>query len=246
MYEKPETSVTIALGAYWIAVFMIFPAILQILLWALSSRLDPVAWCTILFYFFCVAGLVPIVWEHLKYSLLRLEMNKKNFFTTVAIAVGLILVYSFLPMNLGTGYFIFPAAQVLPITFGAVLISPDALVIHAPLWGTLCMVLLVPVTTCCLYYPLGFASVCANHPKLAYLTIILTTAIPQFLGFMFVDNFGSPLLTVLFTAPIHLFSCWSYQKTDNLLAPIAVHTVVNLVASLFWAVLSMAGLVYFY
>lgn len=245
MYEKPENQVTIALGAYWIAVFVIFPVAVQFLLLGLLYRLDSVSWCAILFYLVCALGLLPIVWEHLKYSLRRVGMRKKDFFTTVAIAAGLILVCGFLPMN-QAGYLSFPVAQALPITFGSVLISPAALVVHMPLWGTLCMVLLVPVTTCCLFYPLGFASVCANHPKLAYVVVALVAAIPQILGFMLVDNFGDPLASILFSTPVHLISCWSYQRTDNLLAPIAVHTAVNLAICLILAVMGATGQLYVY
>ena len=31
--------------------------------------------------------------------------------------------------------------------------------------------------------------------------------------------------------PIHMLSCWAYQKTDTVWAPIVTHMMVNLAAS---------------
>jgi len=101
-----------------------------------------------------------------------------------------------------------------------------------PFWGTLCLITIVPVTMCCLYYGVVFAPICVDRPWLGYLAIVLLSAVPRVVG---VGSAGLPmeqLVLFLIQLPWHLIACWSYQKSDTIWAPIGVYSAVNLVCSL--------------
>ena len=122
--------------------------------------------------------------------------------------------------------------NMVPVTEMDLFWTSGSVVATVPLWGTLCMVLIVPFVTVLIYYASFFASICCDRPWVAYLVVIVVTALPRIAN---ATTFWAPepQMILYFTRlPIHLLSCWTFQKTDNVWTPIALHMVVNLVSSL--------------
>lgn len=116
----------------------------------------------------------------------------------------------------------------LPIVELDVFAFPRDLVQDVPLWGTLCTVLLTPVTTACLFYATGFAPTANRKPWLAYLVVALVLLFPRACNAFNFDSLSIELILYLAQLPIHWAACWAYQKTDTVWAPIFTLSCANL------------------
>ena len=87
-----------------------------------------------------------------------------------------------------------------------------------------------PVAVSCLFYATAFAPVGCRRPWLAYPVVALLIAFPRICNGMTCWNPTEELVLYLAQLPMHLLACWSYQKTDTVWAPIAVHAAANLIA----------------
>ena len=96
---------------------------------------------------------------------------------------------------------------------------------------TICTVLLAPVTEECLVRGVIFAPLCRRKPWLAY---VVTTVLFSLLHIVQHFEAGQPLLPYFLTfleyLPAGLVLGWAYQRTRSVWGPIALHSVINLLA----------------
>ena len=100
------------------------------------------------------------------------------------------------------------------------------------IFGTLCVVILTPITTSCLYYAIGFVPAYNVKPWLGYVVMALVAAFPRVCNAM---NMGIPaveLMLYLAQLPVHMIGCWAYKKVDSIWAPIASIAITNLISAL--------------
>ena len=130
------------------------------------------------------------------------------------------------------GAFYLAAYGTIPITEMDLFSLSGNIVCANPLFVTVCMVLLTPITTSCLYYGIGFTHAHNVHPALGYLAVAAVTAFPRLCNAVTYWNPTEQLILYLAHLPVHMIACWAYRRTDSILTPIAVHMITNLVACL--------------
>lgn len=118
-----------------------------------------------------------------------------------------------------------------------ILVLGSAVAADNPIFGTLTMVLLTPVTISCLFYCTSFAPAYNHNPWLGYLAVTVMSAFSSLCMILS----GWPVLdeVLLFAVrlPIHLIACWSFQKTESIFVPMLVLAVNNLVACVVYIVM---------
>lgn len=241
MYDSPEPRTLIATAFYWILAFAVFPDFVFVAISGLFNQLTYVGWCEISYFLLNFIIVLCMHRHYLANAFWNVRLDLRGFATTVGLAVVLILFYCLLPAAIHPNYITVLLFQALPMTENTVLIDPAWLVVNNPLFGTLTYTLLTPLTVSCLFYNLAFAPVSINHPRLAYPVMLLVCAIPSIFTAVWRDMYGYMLLHYLIRLPIHLIACWTYQKTDTVWAPIATHSIVNLLVCIALLVLRSVG-----
>lgn len=119
--------------------------------------------------------------RYLKDAFLLVQIHTKAVFGTAAICAVMIVVLKLgiwiLSVFCQNMLFAEAAFGTLLTTGADLLYFPTALIGEEPLWGTLCMVMLAPITTSCTPYAPVFAPICIRRPWLAYLVMASTTFI---------------------------------------------------------------------
>lgn len=236
MYERPETPSLIGGISYFGFAFLILPFCLGLLM--LDSFRDTTLLPVVEIFYHAVnfAAAVWIFREFLAESFQDFRMDFKKILPTVGVVVLLITIIvftmGFSAVLLHSAFLDFITASMLPLAETELFALSYDIVYLSPLWGTVCMVFLVPVTVSCLLYSTGFAPVCCSRPGLAYLVAILTVAIPRCCNAISLWDFQTELILFLAQLPIHLLACWTYQKTDNVWAPILTLSGANLFSCL--------------
>lgn len=226
MYDRPENRLIVTIFAYWPIIYVLLPILLRIMALGSYNQVSVLSWCEIAYNVFILLGILIFCRVYLKDSFVGVQLDPKNFFTTVAIASGLILAYA------ASADFHLNRTDVLPINGAALFLFPGGVVFANHLWGTLCMTLICPIASCCLFYATGFAPMCTRNPALGYILGAFVASLPRLLGYLTMTYYAGILPSILFQIPVHLIACWSYQKTDTIWAPIATHSIVNLIGSL--------------
>lgn len=120
--------------------------------------------------------------------------------------------------------------EALPVTGIELTLMPDQLALYSGIPGVLFLVFLSPVTNACMYYAAAFSPLCANgRPLAAYGAVAALTAVPRIITWCTVWGGQKEAVLYLAQLPVHLFSCWLYQQTNTIWAPIITHAVVNTV-----------------
>lgn len=210
---------------YWLFAFSIIPVGITLLPYGGLNDTYGLSWVECIYC--AVNGIVMalIMKESLQSGLLTARLNSRAFAGTVGIAAGAMILWSLIVWAIG-GLAAFPMVQM------SVSVTAGTMVSTLPIWGTLCLTFLMPFAITGLFYAVGFAPVCRHKPWLAYLNIAFLILLPAVLDMLWRGNVGSVLTVYLLRLPVHLIACWSYQKTDSVLAPIVSLSVVNLLTSL--------------
>ena len=234
LMDRPEVNNSIAALVYQVVAYYSIPFLLLLLLQGGQDGWDRVAAVVeIAYHGFNFFVALFIFREYLSDAFLSLKQDLKRCMQTIWISVGLIFVISLALYNLFSGSFSMwwlSAHGSLPLTEVELFLLPRDVILTYPLFGTLCMVLLVPVTISCLYYGAVFAPVCYTRPILAYVAMAVFLAFPRYCnGSTFWDPTEQMILYIT-QLPLHMIACRAYQKTDSIWAPIAIHTIVNFFA----------------
>lgn len=233
--EAPEKQYVITGAIYSIACFFSLPFIL--LLFKIGLENNPVAltWFDIVFHVLNFVIIFKLFKDYLSDALLNMQLNQDSFISVTAIAVGIMvgvgLVWHFLFLFTGHEALWLAGFGTIPMSEMNLFTLTGELVVYNPVFGTLCMVLLTPVTVSCLFYAIGFVPFYNIRPWLGYLVVCLAVAFPRVCNSLSGWVVEQQMVLYFAQLPVHLVACWAYKKTDTVCAPIAAHMITNLIAS---------------
>lgn len=227
--EKPATAVTIFYGFFG---FLVIPFVSMLLLGDSWKNMQWRSWfefgCHLLHFLFALAILRNIVSD----STMNVQLNVASFLGVTALGIVMMLAVSsgsFLLAALsGSELLISTADWMLPLFEKETVMMADFLVADSPVLGLICMGILAPVGVSCIFYAVGFAPTCEDHPLLAYLVVAVVLALPRLCNVILFQPVEYELAMYIFQLPLHWIACWTFQKTDSIWAPIAVLSVTNL------------------
>ena len=244
MYDRPDNGPVAASAVYWVICYFMIPFVTLILSWAFSYDLSAVIGVDIGTYCLNFLCIISLFREYLSYSYENALFNKTCFVKAVLIAVVLTLLMEGGFLYYGTMRGWDGALSSYPISETSVVASTSAVVITNPLFGTLCMAVLAPVTVSCMFYATVFAPIANNRPKLAYIITALLLLLPRLLSSWWLQMGTYDLTIYLLQLPVHIINCWSYQKSNSIWAPILSLSITNLLVCLLLWFMSTQGLVY--
>lgn len=220
--------------AVWLVVFVVVYSWFPMIMAGLWENPVAMSWAEV-----TVCGVLGLVMmallkEHLKDAWLYFSLNKKLILKPMLIALGLMVAWAVISVEVLYYYWIHPVAllNAIPVSPITIMMTSGSVVQNNPVAGTLVMTLLVPFSVCAMFYSTAFAPVCTRNRWLGYLTMA-AVALLAVLGDVFwyaEENYA--VIEYLLRLPIHMFACWAYQKTDNILAPIMTLGAFNFLASL--------------
>ena len=232
MMNSPEKGAGFAAVAYGLVCFFLAPYWILLFMHQMLQDAVVMSWWEIGYHVLNLIVVVSLYRQYLADCVFEAKLDWKRIAEIVAICailivglyVALIQIFPLIP-----GWEMYLAiANMLPTTEMDMFWTSGSVVMVNPLWGTLCMVLVTPFVTVLIYYASGFATFCRDHVWLAYLMVSLVTALPRIANAVTAWEPGTQMILYFARLPIHLLSCWAYQKTDNVWTPIALHMVVNL------------------
>lgn len=232
MYERPDNKAIAGVLAYSFFGFLIIPLFFHFLLGDSWENMTWRGW----FEFGCHVFSFLVMFfgfrEFLAESFWNVRLNVKRFLgmtlAGVLLVFGVAALIFFVGMLVDNEFTFMMARYMLPIFENESVMAARDFVLFNPVPGTICLVLLTPITTACIYYAAGFAPTCENHPLLSYLVVAGFVAFPRLLNLLAFQPLSQELPLYLAQLPIHWVICWIYQKTDTVWAPIAVLSITNL------------------
>lgn len=235
MIDRPDSGRVIAGLLYGVLCFISLPFILLLLMQGSFDNYATMGWFETVYHIINFILAIVIFRNYLGESFLNVQIDTKKFFAVCGICAGLIflvscIIYLFAPYVGGDRAYLL-ASSTLPLAEMEIFILSSDLIFLKPILGTICIVFLAPFTTSCLFYATGFAPAACHRPWLGYLLTAVLLFIPRFCNGSTHWDFTDQMLAYLCQLPIHMLSCWAYQKTDTVWAPIVTHMMVNLVAS---------------
>lgn len=233
MMESLGSGHIFAVLVYWFIAFVLIPFVIPLAAYGGWDNIPALAWIECAYCTLNSLVVAYIMKEHLAESFQNLQLYPGAFAGAVGIACGLMLVWVLGIWGIGR-LLDQPllAWNTFPISEMSVAVIPGVMVTAHPIFGTLCLTLLMPFGICGLFYAVGFAPVCRIKPWLAYLNIAFLILLPAAFDIFWRGDTSYVLITYILRLPVHLIACWSYQKTDSVLAPIASLSVLNLMTSL--------------
>lgn len=238
MLDRPEGRVVGTSACYWIFSFVAIPFFLRLLMIGSYDDHTLTSGGQLVYHVFNFAAVVLIFWNYLKDSFLNVEVDTSKVVRTVASSAALILVYYIGLHSLTAAtehpFLLDMAWGTLPITEMTVLEYSETALYFYPLWGSLIMVLLAPLTTCCIYYAMTFAPICNNKPWLAYVLVAVVLAVPRVINAtLLLWSPEQEFAIYLAQLPIHMVACRAYQKCDTVWASIFTLMVANFFACVY-------------
>lgn len=232
MFDRPENGQIIGGGFYWIVCYVVIPLFSTVFVALFSGTLTAATWLDILIYGINFSAMTLLFRSYLKDSFWNVRLNIKRFVIIALIGAGLMFFISARVLLWGIEFGWTPSLWAYPLSETSVLISAGSMVLGNPLFGTLCMTLLVPFTVSCMFYSTVFAPICVNRPVLAYIVTAVLLFLPRLYNLLYFGEGYYELMIYLLQLPLHLVACWTYQKADTVWAPIVSISVANLLSSL--------------
>ncbi len=237
MLDRPESRIIGSAIGYWFFAFLTFPFVIA--LFSLDEgQLLYGDWIDLIYHLLNFLVVIAIFAPYLRESFLGVQLNTDKFLTTMVICTAAIIL---LKLSICTLTFFIPNPLWMNAAFGCLMTTEsdvafysDALLATQPLLGTLCVILLTPFTTSCLIYACVFAPVCNRRPWLAYLLVAVALLAIQVLKVLGLWSWEQQLVNFAVQLAVHLIACLSYQITDTVWTPIAVHSLSNLGLSLIY------------
>ena len=219
--------------AYWFPAFILLPFIFTLAPSVGLQSTYSLSWVDCIFCAINSIAVALILKEHLKDSLFFIQLHARSFAGTIGIAVGFMVLWLVIVFDIGIAigdwYLV---VNNFPLTPMILHVVPGVMASNLPIWGTLCIALLVPFAITGLFYAPGFAPVCKNKPWLAYLCVAFVILLPAAFYIFWRGNAVDVMTLYILQLPIHLIACWSYQKTDSVWAPVVSLSIINLLTSL--------------
>ncbi len=233
MTERPDKRTLITTGCYWFVAFFLLPIFLLYLTYGFYEEAPVLGWVQICYYGINAICTFFIFRDHLTDGWFTLQIGVKKVLYTVLACAGIFLAAFAVILLLGTQVPAFMDMQhAIPVSELELLLMPADLVRTHPLFGTLSLVLLTPLTVSCLLYGLGFAPACNVHPGLGYAVVLAVLALHRALNYYTTGTIELENMLYWVQLPAHLLACVAYHRTDTILAPVLFHMVINLLSCL--------------
>lgn len=234
--EGPETPIVVISVIFSVLCFFSLPFLLLLFLQGLQDNPTVVSWFEIVFHIIVSLVTLGIFREYLtdNWDLFRINFPqmRRYIFLAIAIVLGIALVYYLVFVFVRSqGVYLFGYGT-LPLSEMNLFLLSSEVAIHNPLFGTLCMVVLAPFSTCCLYYVVGFPKAQNVRPWLGYLVVAILIALPRISNAVTFWNPRDQMLLYFAQLPVHMTACWCFRKTDSIFAPMLVLAAANLIACL--------------
>ena len=234
LLDRPETQVVGVTAIYSVICFFSMPFILMLMLGGFEDNIFVISWFEIAFHLLNFGVMVGLFKDYLYEAMDNLRIHKKEIIRTVLIAAGLMLAvmelwFALLQRTGSLAYYIASFGTVPMSEMDMFSLSADVVCAN-PIFGTLCMVVLTPVTVSCIYYAVGFVPAYNVRPWLGYLVVAAVIAFPRICNAATYWDPGEQLISYLAHLPIQMIACWAYRRTDTIWTPIILHAVTNLVA----------------
>lgn len=235
MTENPGASAVVSCVSYWFFAFLLIPGMFSLSMGDTQWE-DYTFWIEMAYHMINFIFMLFFCFPYLKDNFLLVELDAKGILgTAVGCGTAIIVVKQLIWMlSLASGNELFAnAAYGTRLTTEMDLMYfPGALIQEMPLWGTLFMVVLAPVTITCIFYVCIFAPICTRNPLLAYLATAALLLLPRLSMVFCLWTMSQQMVVYLLQLPVHLIACWSYQKTDCVWTPIFAYAFANGLASL--------------
>lgn len=235
MYDHPEPMMIIGSLGFGFWCFFIFPTLMALFCTGVTSP-STLSWFEFGYHITNFIGAIWLFFPYLKESFFNAQINLKQFFSVSFVCAAVCFVYAATISRFGlvSSDYIYQlvAQSTLPLMESGFFNTYANFICINPIFGTICVTLLSPLTVSCLFYATGFAPVCCSKPWLAYITVAVVTAAPGFWSIMSLWTIENELSMYLVQLPIHLIACVAYQKTDTVWAPVAVLTITNILGCL--------------
>lgn len=227
-----------ALGGipYWFFCFFLLPALMQ--LSTITSRgSDYEIWLEIGYHVLNFILSLCFFLPHLKDTFLMVQVRTKiilktAFFCALTVALYKLLITYIMTAN-GNMVWANAAFGSLITNESDLLFYSTAILGYQPLWGTLCLSLLAPITVSCLLYGSVFGATCPSRPWLAYPLMAGSILLIRLSMAFCLWPLEEELAIYVVQLPVHMLSCWAYQKTDTIWTPIFLHFFANLILAPF-------------
>lgn len=243
MMNRLGTGHIITIFVYWIVSYMVLPSIRPFAVHGLWEDLKALSWIDMFCYALNAFTTAVIMKEHLSDAFFEVRYCPRTIIETVSTAVMLMLLWVAV-ISIGA-YCLLGELLIMidyvPVSEMAMTMTPGLLVETRPLIGTLCFTCLVPFTVCGFFYATGFAPLCCSRPWLAYLNTAFLLLIAAGIQAFWYKDTVIPMISYFLQLPIHLTACWSYQRTDNIWAPVFSIGLLNLLSSVLFLVLCALG-----
>ena len=234
MYSKPEKIQIFAIIPCWFWVFVLVPMFMPFIGLGLWTQWEVSVWLEIAYHVVNGVAMFLLMLSYFKEEWFMFTTDLRYYLKHIALTVGMILVTELL--FLSTMFFrnlnIIDMLECLPVVEMFNSHTPLFVIQLQPIVGTIVLSVFPPISICVLFYCLGFAPICEKKPWLAYLCIALITLIPPIIDILWRGQAAMTLSGYLVRLPVHLFACWSYQKTDNVLTPMLSLAITNLILSI--------------
>lgn len=234
--DGPEKQHMIVAAVYGFLSFFSLPFIFLLFMSGLPNDGRTFSWFELAFHVLNFAVIVGVFREYLTDGFWMAWLNKGALVPTIAIASGAILgvsqLWRLLMWLLPNDVSATAAFGALPLSEMDMFFLSADLIYFNPLFATLCMVLLTPVTVSCLYYAVGFVPAFNVKPWLGYLVVCAVIAFPQISNAATAWDTATEIVVYLSRLPLYLIACWAYRRTNNIWTPILIHAITNLISSL--------------
>ncbi len=236
MLERPDGGNIVASLSYSVMAFFVLPFILLLLMQGSFHNQAITAGMEIAFHVINFLASVLIFGGYLREGL-------QNFRFDPVPVLKAVLLYSLLALFVAAvffflGWLLRPEWQFL-LSFGALPLAEMELftlsanlLSMSPIWGALCLILLAPVTSACLYHSTVFCPIANSRPLLAYLIMALYLALPRLVNALTFMRPTEELILYLIQLPIHLLACRTYHRSDCVWGAILTLMLSNLIAFL--------------
>lgn len=234
--EGPETQTMVVSIIYSVLCFFSLPFFLLLFMQGLQDNVKVVSWFEIVFHIVTFLVTLGVFREFLtdNWDTFRINWPEIRHFVMIAtgIVLGITLVYYMAYVFVKTDVLYLFGYGTLPISEMNLFMLPSELTVVNPIFGTLCLVGLVPLSTCCLYYAVGFPKAQNVNPWLGYLVVAVLIALPRIANAVTFWIPSQQMILYLAQLPVHMLACWCYRKTDTIFAPMLVHMAANLATCL--------------
>lgn len=219
----------------WVVVFFVAPFFLIPFAWGgVWGSLEGSSWVEIVYHVAKTAAVVMFLKECFADAFFFLQTSPKTCLGhavlafVLMVAAVLVQMAPMVLMGMPVGYLL----NAFPLVEMSATCTPGYLAHINPIFGTLCLTLVTPVSVCGLFYIVGFAPACSKKTWLGYLCVTVVTLLPALIGIMWQVDVTLAMDMYLLQLPVHLIACWSYQKTDNIWTPVFALGLLNLLTSL--------------